>query len=167
MWKKGRTAAAWNYWLAALASLRSGCLTYSMANSLGSGRGINQSRWIRYSTLPACNITFWVLGRYETHQLLSQVYSFEHQSSGQTFYHCSSSKACFQVSSTEYLMCTNEKLCERSTEVNYSTRITRKYAMADERDLIYLDTRMLTAASARTRIVVILLAHKLARAYTQ
>lgn len=64
-------------------------------------------------------------------------------------------------------MCTNEDFCELSTEVNYSTSITRKYAMAGERDLVYLDTRMLAAATARTRIVVILPAHELARAYTQ
>ena len=64
-------------------------------------------------------------------------------------------------------MCTNEDLCKLSTEVNYSTCITRKYAMAGERDLVYLDIRMLAAATARMRIIVILPAYKLARAYTQ
>ena len=39
--------------------------------------------------------------------------------------------------------------------------------MAGERELVYLDTRMLAAATARTRIVVILPAHELVRAYTQ
>ncbi len=54
-------------------------------------------------------------------------------------------------------MCTNEDLCELSTELITATSITRKYAMAGERELVYLDTR----------IVVILPAHELVRAYTQ